>query len=261
MTRRTALFSLAAPGLLLADRQKTGKAFLDQTLAALGGPEFLAMEDRTEQGRVYSFYRERLSGLTRARIYTHYAASAQPGVLAVRERQSYGKDKEEYAVLFEETQAFQVSERGARPLLADVWERYQDTTLRNIFYLLRHRRNEPGLIIEHKETGVLENQPVEIVDVTDADNRVVTFYLHRSTKLPVRQVFYRRDNMKVRHEEITIFAKYRDVGKGVKWPWNIVRNRDGEKIFEIFSDQVSINKKLDPKLFELPADIVRLKAI
>ena len=146
-------------------------------------------------------------------------------------------------------------------LLADVWERYQDTTLRNVFYLLRHRRSEPGLIIEHKETGVFDNQPVEIVDVTDASNRVVTLYLHRTTKLPVRQVFYRRDNMKVRHEEITIFAKYRDVGNGVKWPWNIVRNRDGEKIFEIFSDQVSINKKLDPKLFELPADMVRLKAL
>lgn len=219
------------------------------------------MEDRTEHGRVYSFYRERLSGLTRAKIYTRYAASAVPGVLAARERQSYGKDKEEYAVLFEETQAFQVSERGARPLLADVWERYQDTTLRNVFYILRQRRKEIGLIIEYKETGVLENQPVEIVDVTDTTNRVVTLYLHRTTKLPVRQVFYRRDNMKVRHEEITIFAKYRDVGNGVKWPFNIVRNRDGEKIFEIFSDQVTINKKLDPKLFELPADIVRLKAI
>jgi len=261
VTRRTALFSLAAPALLLADRQTVGKQLLADALAALGGPAFMAMNDRTEVGRLYSFYRERLSGLTRARIYTRYGPEPKPGELAVRERQSYGKDKEEYAILFEETAGYQVSGRGARPLLPDVWARYQDTTLRNIFYILRHRRNEPGLILEHKETGVLENQPVEVLDITDAENRLVTVYLHRTTKLPLRQVFYRRDAMRYRHEEITIFAKYRDVGGGAMWPWNIVRNRDGEKAFEIFSEQVTINDKLKPELFELPPDLPRLKAI
>jgi hypothetical protein len=261
VTRRTALFSFAAPALLLADRQTVGKQLLADALAALGGPAFLAMNDRTESGRLYSFYRERLAGLTRARIYTRYGAEPKPGELAVRERQSYGKDREDYAVLFEETAGYQVSNRGARPLAPDVWERYQDTTLRNIFYILRHRRNEPGLIVEHKETGVLENQPVEVLDITDTDNRLVTVYLQRTTKLPLRQVFYRRDAMRYRHEEISIFAKYRDVGGGAMWPWNIVRNRDGEKAFEIFSEQVTTNDKLDAKLFELPADMPRLKAI
>ncbi len=261
MTRRTALFSFAAPALLLADRQFDGKKLLADALAALGGPAFLAVNDRTETGRLYSFYRERLAGLTRARIYTRYGAEPKPGELGVRERQSYGKDKEDYAVLFEETAGWQVSNRGARPLAAEVWARYQDTTLRNIFYILRHRRNEPGLIVEHKETGVLENQPVEVIDITDAENRLVTVYLHRTTKLPLRQVFYRRDAMRYRHEEISIFAKYRDVGGGAMWPWNIVRNRDGEKAFEIFSEQVTINDKLKPELFELPPDMPRLKAI
>ncbi len=261
MTRRTALFSLASPALLLADRQTAGKQLLAETLTAMGGPAFLAMNDRTEAGRLYSFYRERLSGLTRARIYTRYGPEPKPGELDVQERQSYGKDKEDYAVLFEETAGYQVSDRGARPLAPDVWERYQDTTLRNIFYILRQRRNEPGLIVEHRETGVLENQPVEVLDITDAENRLVTVYLHRTTKLPLRQVFYRRDAMRYRHEEISIFAKYRDVGGGAMWPWNIVRNRDGEKAFEIFSEQVTINDKLDEKLFELPPDLPRLKTI
>lgn len=235
---------------------------IEETLAALGGPAFLAMTDRMERGRLYSFYRERLAGLSRARIYTRYGLAEKPAVLAVRERQSYlTKDKEDYAVLFEETEGFQVSNRGARPLLPDVWERYEDTTLRNIFYLLRQRRGEPGIIYEHKETSVFENLPVDIVEITDPDNRAVTVYLHRTTKLPVRQVFYRRDRMRVRHEEVTIFAKYRDVGGGVKWPWNIVRSRDGEKVFELFSDEVEINQKLEAKLFELPPDMRRLKAL
>jgi hypothetical protein len=67
--------------------------------------------------------------------------------------------------------------------------------------------------------------------------------------------------MRYRHEEISIFAKYRDVGGGAMWPWNIVRNRDGEKVFEIFSEQVTVNTELEAKLFELPPDMPRLKAL
>ena len=33
-----------------------------------------------------------------------------------------------------------------------------------------------------------QNTPVEIVDITDADNNVVTVYFQQTTKLPVRQV-------------------------------------------------------------------------
>ena len=67
--------------------------------------------------------------------------------------------------------------------------------------------------------------------------------------------------MRYRHEEISIFAKYRDVGGGAMWPWNIVRNRDGEKAFEIFSEQVTVNTQLEAKLFELPPDMPRLKPL
>ena len=41
---------------------------------ALGGDAFRNMRTRTETGRAYSFYREQLSGLSVARIYTKYLA-------------------------------------------------------------------------------------------------------------------------------------------------------------------------------------------
>ena len=34
--------------------------------------------------------------------------------------------------------------------------------------------------------------------------------------------------------EVTVFAKYRDVGGGVKWPFDVRRDRNGEKIFEMY---------------------------
>src|SRR5579863_8808586 len=50
---------------------------VDDAIAALGGDKFLNMEDRVEAGRAYSFYNDRLSGLSIAKIYTRYITVAE----------------------------------------------------------------------------------------------------------------------------------------------------------------------------------------
>lgn len=236
-------------------RMERGKQIVDEAIQALGGRAFLEVKDRTETGRVYSFYREQLRGLSVARIYTRYLTPPAPPARAtgmlVRERQSFGKKDEEYAVLFDEEKAWQITFRGARPLPAETLARYRDSTRRNFFYILRERLGEGGLTMEYKSSEVVDNTPVAVVEINDADNNAVTVHFHQSTKLPVRQIFYRRDEQRVKHEEVTLFAKFRDVGGGVMWPFAITRMRDGEKIFEIFSESVAINKDLDDQLFTL----------
>ncbi len=234
-----------------------GKRVVDEAIAALGGDNFLHMQDRVEGGRAYSFYRERLSGLTIAKVYTRYLIRPEPpvsGFLGVREREAFGK-KEDSAVLFAEGQGYDVTFRGARPLADDVIDRFRESTLRNVFYILRERLGEPGLILESRGADVTENQPVDIVDITDSDNRVVTVYFNQLTHLPVKQVTKRRDSTTGDlNEEVTRFSNYREVN-GVQWPWSIVRERNGEKIYQMFSDSVEINKGLTDDLFTLPAGI------
>ena len=241
--------------------QDRGKRIVNECLAALGGDRYLSMQDREEYGRVYAFYREQLSGRDFARIYTRY----YPGVsdtahdLAARERENFGK-KEDSGVLFTEKEAWEITFRGARPLAADRFARYKETTLRDVFYILRVRLHEPGMIFESRGADVLQNAPVEIVDISDADNRTTTVYFHRSTKLPVRQVFIRRDPAtKLTDEEVTLYSKYRDAGGGVQWPYAIQRERNSERIFEIFSETVQIDKKHPDGLFSLPSTIKLLK--
>lgn len=257
-TRRAFGGTALAASVAAAQESKParGKRVLDEALAALGGPKFMAMRDRTESGRAYSFYRDRLTGLARATIYTRYVMrpeppTAEPNVYQ-RERQSFGKNKEEFAYLFDETKGWEINFRGVRPFPAERIERYRDSTRRNIFYILRQRMGEPGLIVESAGGQVFENQPVELVDIVDGDNNTLTVYFHRSTKLPIRQVYFRRDPVaRERHEEVTIFGKFRDSGGGVMWPWAITRTRDGDKVFEIFSDSVKINTALDDSRFTL----------
>jgi hypothetical protein len=258
------LFAVLAAALVLRAEtpEQRGKRVVDECLQALGGDRYLNMENRVESGRVYSFYREALTGLSIAKIYTRYDSGVADTAhnLAQHERDNYDK-KEDYGTLFTDKEAWDITYRGARPLPADRFTRYKETTLHDVFYIIRVRLHEPGWVIESKGADVIENRPVEIVDLTDADNLTTTVYFDQITKLPVRQGFFRRDPVtKDKNEEVTHFTKYRDAGDGVQWPFAIERDRNGEKIYEIFSTSVDVNdKKVADDLFLLPSTIKLLK--
>jgi len=230
--------------------QQRGQQAIDEAVAAMGGEKFLNMRGRIEYGRAYSFYNERLSGLSKARISVRYVPPSKPGALGIEERQAFGKN-EDSGTIFSGGKGWQFSFRGARPLPDDLYERYRISTLHNVFYILRQRLKEPGMIFELKRTDVHENQPVHIVDITDSDNRTVTVYFHMSTRLPVRQVYFRRDpQTRDRIEEVTTFSKYREVD-GVQWPYAVQRERNGEKIFEMYAESVNTDPKLPDSLFQV----------
>ena len=118
--------------------------------------------------------------------------------------------------------------------------------------MFRQRLHEPGMIFESQRSDVVDNLPVDIVNIIDSDNHVVTVHFHQSTKLPVRQIYKRINSVtKEQDEEVTLFARYRDVG-GVQWPHQIRRERNGDKVYEIFSESVKLNAGLSASLFTLP---------
>jgi hypothetical protein len=243
--------------------QQKAKRVIDDALAALGGQNFLQMRDRVETGRAYQFYREQLSGLAVAHIYTRYLTRPEPpvaGFLGVRERETFGKDQAGAIIFNESGQGFELTWRGARPLPDETLARYKDTTLHNVLYTLRMRLGEPGLVFDYQGADVRENQPVEIIDITDADNRTVTVLFNRSSKLPIYQTFKRRNPTDKQWDvEVTRFSKYRDIGGGVMWPFAVERERNGEKIFEMYADSITLNKDLKDDLFTLPANMKILK--
>jgi hypothetical protein len=248
------LLGMATLGAAAETAQQRGRRVVDEALRALGGDAFLAVEDRVETGRAYSFYREELQGLSVATVYTRYLVP-NPGKVAVRERENFGKD-EKYGVLFNESGAWEITFRGARPLDQKRIDTFRDGTLRNVFYILHQRLKEPGMDFFSRGSDLWENRPVEIVDITDENGLTTTVYFSTLDKLPVRQLLKRRnEEYKDFDSEETIFAKYRDVGGGVKWPYSVRRFRNKEKLFEMYSDSVQINRNLTDDIFTLPATI------
>lgn len=235
-----------------------GKQIVEESLATLGGDRFRAIQDRVETGRAYSFYHSQVSGLAAGKFLTRYLVRPDPppaGFLGVRERQVMSKDGS-YYYLFTENEGWEVTYRGAKPVDPDTLLRYRESLLHNVLYILRMRLGEPGLVMESRGKDIYDNQPVENVDIVDNENRQTAVSFHMSTKLPIRQVWVRRDpKTRQRFEEVTLFNKFRDVGDGVLWPFQIRRERNGEKIFEMFAESISINQGLGDENFTLPASV------
>ncbi len=260
ITRRN--FGVLAAGALsvatgraqLQSREARGRKLIDQALDALGGGKYLSMNDRVEKGRAYSFYREQLTGLSIAHFYTRYLPHPEPpppGVLAIEERQSFGK-KQDNSVLFVKDQGFDITFRGARPLPDERVSRHQQSTLTDVLYILRQRLNEPGITFEAGGTEVVENERADVVEINDSQNHSVTVYFSVTTHLPVMQRFYRRDErLKDKFEEVTRYSQYLNAD-GVMWPRQISRDREGEKIYQMFAEEVTVNRGLEDKLFTLP---------
>jgi hypothetical protein len=185
----------------------------------------------------------------------------------VRVRDARGRKPEEIVlkkqddiILYTDGTGYEITFRGVRPLSDSVIQQFKTATLHSIFYILRQRLGEPGLEFDGRGADFFDNRPVEIVDIIDDNNDKVTVYFDQLTKLPARQLYYRRDpidNSKV--EDVTIFNKYRDVGGGVMWPFAIRRERNGEKIFEMYAETVKINQDFKDSMFTLPPGLQLLK--
>ena len=253
---RTSILIAAACCVFIVSAQETqqqhGRRVVDDALKALGGDAFMGVQDRVESGRAYSFYNQQLSGLEVATIYTRYLAPA-PGKVELREKESFGQKKDEGGLLITEENAYEYNYHGARPMADDAVASFRDSMLHNIFYILRMRMNEPGMTCYYMGSDRFESQPVDIVDIVDSANRTVTVYFSQLNHLPVRQSFKRRND--TYHDfdtEVSLFAKYRDLGNGVMWPYDVRRERNGQKIYEMFAASVQVNQNLTDDVFALP---------
>lgn len=264
MTRRNFLLSTGVCAFGQAAQTKAeirGKKIVDDALAALGGSTYLTMTDRTESGRAYSYYHDQISGLSIAKIYTKYktvAPSKSGAVLGQIEKEVFGRT-EDTSVLFLEGQGWDISWRGSKEMEQDRFDRYRESTLQNVLYIFRQRLQEPGMIFEAQGSDVVDNLPVDLVDITDSEDRVIHVQFHQSTKLPVRQLYKRKDEVtKEQNDEVTLFSRYRDAG-GIQWPHQIRRERNGDKVYEIFSETVKINQDLGDSFFTVEASAAKGK--
>jgi len=103
---------------------------------------------------------------------------------------------------------------------------------------------------------------VDVVDITDANDKTIRVYFDYNTKLPVRESFTWLDTeTRERNDEVTDYDKWRDAGDGIMWPFTIERARNGYKFYQIFANKVEINAELPGGIFDLPKGAQILKKV
>ncbi len=255
--------ALFAAGIFPAFAQSStekGKEIVNKAVAALGGDRFLHMQNRVSRGRIYAFFHDRLSDLDVTTMYVEYLPQKPAKGLGLREREVLGK-KQDYSYLYLEDQAWDITFRGARPVDDETWSRYARSTENDILYILKVRRDEPGMTYEYIGSDVYVSTHVEVVDIIDAQDRSVRVFFDHNTMLPIRETFTWLDPDTKEHNDQTIeYDKWRDAG-GVMWPFTIERERNGYKTFQMFASSVQVDQTLPPKIFDLPPGAKVLKKV
>jgi hypothetical protein len=90
---------------------------------------------------------------------------------------------------------------------------------------------------------------VEWVELTDSEDRTIRIAFANGTHLPVRKIVTVRDpRTRLRTEELEYYSNYHPI-QGVTTPFQITRERNGIKVYQVFFDKITFNANPAPELF------------
>ncbi len=242
--RILSLVFLAAPILAQDPAVARGRQILDQAVEALGGQAYLNLRDYRTEGRAFSFdHWEEISGMAPLINYQR---------LPDKLRQVQGKDHDVIMVINGD-KGWDSTYRGVAALPAAEIERSQLSRKLSFDVILRFRLKEPGAAALFTGTDFVDGQPVDVVEFSDADLNVVKLGLAHETHLPVRREWERKLPNHEREQNVETLGKYHAAkGSVVQFPFYVLRERNGMKVFEAFIEEIDATHRLDDSLFERP---------
>lgn len=163
--------------------------------------------------------------------------------------------------LFSGDQGWVMDKGGVSEMPADSVAQFQETVRQNIDNILRLRLKEEGIQYRWAGLDTVDLHPVDWVEMTDADGRVVRVAVDRSTHLVVRTKVVTQDQeLNQSREDVAIYTNYQTKG-GVQIPMQITRERDGRRVMQIFYDDCRPNPGLSADFFTREALEKRFKEV
>jgi hypothetical protein len=105
------------------------------------------------------------------------------------------------------------------------------------------------MIFRYGGLDVVDYQESDWVEMVDSDNRTFRIAIARTTHLPVRKVVDTRNaNTRMRNEEIEYYSNYHPID-GIQTPFQITRERNGIKVYQVFFDKYEYNTNVADSFF------------
>jgi hypothetical protein len=244
-----ALLGLVAPrnataqdDQFLMPEQSAAKAkqLLEEAIVALGGSTYLNVHDSTCTGRLGQF--DHAGELTGFGHFIDYEVPPD------KERQE-NLPKRNIIEVYNGDKGWDLDRGGVSQAPQVDLIDFVEGNKKDLDNILRYRIHEPDMIFRYAGPDIVDLKQVDWVELVDSDNRTIRIAIAKATHLPIRKVVDTRDaKTRMKSEEIEYYSNYHPL-EGIQTPFQITRERNGIKIFQVFFDKCAYNTNLSNSLF------------
>ncbi len=232
----------AQDGQFLMPEQSAAKAkqLLQDAIAALGGSTYLNVHDTTCTGRIGQF--DHAGELTGFGHFIDYEVPPD------KERQE-NLPKRNIIEVYNGDKGWDLDRGGVSEAPQVDLVDFVEGNKKDLDNILRYRIHEPDMIFRYGGPDIVDLKQVDWVELVDSDNRTIRIAIATATHLPIRKVVDTRDpRTRMKSEEIEIYSNYHPL-EGIQTPFQIARERNGIKIWQVFFDKCEYNTNLSASLF------------
>jgi hypothetical protein len=163
-------------------------------------------------------------------------------------RQDIKMPQGEMSVAFDGTSGFALTPMGPQPLPPEMTASLKDSIFREQVWLLVNLMQDDS--IQYAGTEEVMGKPTAIVLAKQPSGEMLRVFISEETHYIVKMEF-RETEQGVALNKDSLMDDYRDVD-GVKIPYHLVQNVEGEQFTETHISSVTINAELDESLFQEP---------
>lgn len=220
--------------------EEKSRKILDQTIQALGGPQYLRVQDMVREGRIYGFDRGELS--SPGDRFVNYVK------FRGKERVEFGK-KGQIVYLNDNEEGWELDKQGIREQTPESIETFREGLRRDLDYVLRFRLQEEPIQLYYLGTEFVDNRRAHAIEMVDEQQESLVLYIDARTYLPMQVRYKHRDVLSGEFVEVVeYYGKWISV-QGVQTPMAVSRERAGRRYFEAYFTSVQYNAGVDDALF------------
>lgn len=207
---------------------------------ALGGKAYLNLKDSTCTGRLSSF--DHSGDLTGFGKFIDYTKPPD------KDRQE-NLPKRNIISVFNGDKGWDLDRGGVSDAKPSDLADYQEDVQKDLDNILRRRVHEPGISLRYAGPDVVDLKQAQWIEIVDSDDRTIRIAFADNTHLPIRKtVETRNPRTRFKTTEIEYYSNYHPI-REVMTPFQITRERNGMKVFQVFFEGCEYNTGVSDALF------------
>jgi hypothetical protein len=228
-----------------------GRKLLDQAIAALGGPAWLARTDYTTVGRSATFYKGTPNPyVTEFDQYIRLQPFGERLIIVSKQGVFIPTTKRDVAEIWTPDSGYEVTYKGKKELPQKDIAEFFLYRKHSLDVVLRDWLNQPGTLISYEGSDLVGRRLADKVSILNPSNDGVELDLDESTHLPLSLTFQDRDPLyKDFNTEVQQYDDYHPID-GIMTPMTLTRLHNGDIISQTFLREIHYNVHLPADLFD-----------